>query len=63
MRLELADAVGAHRLVDVLEGLPPEVAYRGVDAVANLILHRGRHANAARRRQAFKPRGDVDAIA
>ncbi len=62
-RPHVAYAVDVHRLVDVLEGTAPEVADRHVDAVAHLFVDRGRDAYAARRRQTFEPRCDVDAVA
>ena len=55
--------VHADRTADIFDVLLAEILETDRQTVGNLIAHRGGNADAARLRQPFKPRGDVDAVA
>ena len=57
------DRVGVHRLRDVLERALADVAEGHRHLVGHRLVHRARHADAARIGDAFQPRGDVDSVA
>ena len=57
------DLEDADRPADVLDLLLAEILEGDVEPVADLVAHRGRHADAAGFRHDFEPRGDVDAVA
>ena len=51
-----------HRLGNVLEGLRPKVVAGNLDLAPDLPIGVIRHANSARLGDAFKPRGNIDAV-
>ena len=55
--------VNADRTADILDMLLAEILKTDRKAVGNLIAHRRGDADAARLRQRFKPRSDVNAVA
>jgi len=48
---------------DIFQVLFAAIGERGVQAVADIVMHPGRNSHAARRRNLLQPGGDVDAVA
>ena len=63
LRARAGHAVGAHRLGDVLQGLGAEIIEADLELAFDVIEGGGGYEDAARFRDGFQARRDVDAIA